>query len=57
MSAGLFGSEFITAVDLVRSARRKLTMALSTLGTKMAKTMISAASPIALRIVVALQGE
>ena len=56
MSAGLAGNELSIAVLLPKRASRKLTSADSTAGMKTPSTMINAASPRALRIVVRAGG-
>gem|GEM_PF-3385731 len=52
ISAGLAGSEFNIAVAFPKRASRKPVSADSTAGIKIPSTMISAARPMALRMIV-----
>ena len=52
ISAGLAGNAFSIAVAFPKRASRKPTSAFSTVGRKMPSTMISAARPMALRMIV-----
>ncbi len=51
-SAGLAGNALSIAVAFPKRTSRKLTSAFSTLGMKIPRTIISAAKPMALRMIV-----
>jgi len=57
ISAGLAGNALSIAVAFPKRTSRKLTSADSTLGIKIPRTMINAASPMALRMMVRAGGD